>query len=284
VARGASDLLGLLVHDISDPYFSIIASGVMRYAEKHGLFVLMASTWRSAENEIEYVSMLRGHRARAVVVVGSRFSSTSETARLRRELAAVQAAGGRVACVGQNRLGVPTVAPDNRRGAADLARTLYDLGHRRFAILAGPRHLLTARDRTAGFLAGLSDRGLPADAVEVVHDEFTRDGGYTAATALVSAGTPATCVFAVNDVMATGALAAFLARGVAVPGDVSVAGFDDIPMVRDLVPSLSTVALPLTEMGRLAAEMALAPEGTEGSQVRRVRGEVILRDSTRRWP
>ena len=125
----------------------------------------------------------------------------------------------------------------------------------------------------AGFAGALDELGLPAP--QIVHGSFDRDGGYTAASQVSGA----TCVFAVNDVMAVGALAAFRDRGIRVPDDVSVAGFDDIVTLRDLVPALSTVRLPLAYMGARALELAL--EEAKGIRVESVAGEVVLRESTR---
>jgi LacI family transcriptional regulator len=282
VARGASDIVGLVVHDIADPYFSTIAAGVTAEAEERGMVVLLANTWRDPELELRYVSMLSAQRARAVIIVGSRSTRRAEADRLRREIERFQSQGGHVACISQNRLGTDTVRPQNASAARALARQLARLGHRRFAILAGPPNLLTARDRMTGFRHGLLDEGVAADAIEVHTGPFTRDGGFEVAEKLVADGLGASCVFAVNDVMAVGAMAAFRAAGISVPDDVSVAGFDDIATLRDLVPPLTTVHLPLEQMGREAARLALDDRGARrrGARVVDVAGEVIVREST----
>ncbi len=281
VARGASNVVGLVVHDIDDPYFSAITAGVMRVAEEHGMIVTLGSTTRSPEREIEYVAMLRAQRARAVILAGSRFADRELVAKLAREVDLFRAGGGRVACISQRKLPAHTVLPENRAGARDLARQLVRLGHRRFAVLAGPQEILTARDRLAGFREGLSAEGITLERSHIVHGAFTRDGGYAALEELLRRGLDITCIFAVNDVMAVGAMAALRENGVRVPRDVSIAGFDDIATLRDLAPGLTTVRLPLQEMGAQAAQLVLA-DGTDGCRVLRVKGEVVLRDSTRR--
>jgi LacI family transcriptional regulator len=282
LARSASDIVGLVVHDIADPYFSSIAAGVTRVAEELGAMVVLGTTLRDPQREIEYAAMLRAQRARAIVLVGSRTTDREVTGRLAAELAAFQASGGRVACVGQARLGVLTVEPDNRTGARRLARTLAGLGHRRFAVLSGPGDLLTARDRLDGFRQGLAGSGGTAD--DVVEGAFTRDGGYASALELLRRGTEATCVFAVNDVMAVGAMAAFRERGVNVPEGMSVAGYDDIATLRDTIPALTTVRLPLERMGEQAAHLALLPKVPGDTDPIKAPGAVILRESTRRLP
>jgi LacI family transcriptional regulator len=284
MARGASNVVGLVVHDVADPYFSTIADGVMRQCEQRGLVVVLASTRRDPAREIGYVSTLRAQRAQAVIIVGSRTSDRELTARLAKEVADYAASGGRVACVSQNRLGTNTVLVENRAGARDLATELVGLGHRRFAVLAGPTDLLTARDRHAGFVDGLARAGIPTGEVQVVHGPFTRDGGYAAAQRLVASAVSApTCVFAANDVMAVGAMAALREHGLRLPEDVSIAGFDDIKTLRDLVPPLTTVRLELEEMGERAAALALDSRPEDPPRLVRVRGRVVLRASTRAW-
>lgn len=277
LARNSSSLVGLVVHDITDPYFSCIAAGVTRVAEESGLVVVLGTTGRRPEREVELLSTLRAHRARAVVLAGSRTTDRAAQSRLATEIDAFTEQGGRVACVSQAKLGTDTVVPGNRAGGRALARALADLGHRKFAVLGGPSELVVARDRLAGFKAGLADAGVAPPVV--INGAFTRDGGYEAAMELLSMKTRVTCVFAVTDVMAMGAMAAMRERGVRVPDDMSIAGFDDIPTLRDTVPALSTVRLPLEEMGEIAAGLVLDAGGDEARTVR-VAGEVVLRAST----
>lgn len=273
VARGASSTVALLVSDIADPYFSAIAAGVFRAAEAEGLIVTMAVTGRDAAREIELVRMLRGQRPRLIVLAGSRYTDEDDRATLVAELEAFRATGGRVALVSQHELPFDTVAIDNAGGATALARALVDLGYRRFAVLAGPENLVTARDRSTAFAAAL-----PEPPVAVVHGEFTRDGGYAAATSLVDAGLgDIDLVFAVNDVMAIGALSALRDRGVEVPARVAVAGFDDVSTARDAWPALTTVRVPLEEAGAASVDLALG--GTEADSEAGVGGGVGGRGS-----
>ncbi|WP_133743518.1 LacI family DNA-binding transcriptional regulator [Actinorugispora endophytica] len=280
LARNTSSLVGLIVHDISDPYFSSIAAGVTNRAEEEGLVVVLGTTGRAPQRETHLLSTLRAHRARAVVLVGSRSIDEESNRRLAAEIGMFAKQGGRVTCVSQEGLPADTVVPDNHNGAAALARYLISQGHRRFAILAGPTDLRTARDRLDGFHAALSGAGIELAHHNVVHGAFTRDGGYESTRRLLAAGTDATCLFVVNDVMATGAMAALRDAGLRVPEDLSVAGFDDIPTLRDLTPALTTVRLPLEWMGEEAARLALREEPADEPRVISVNGEVVARDST----
>jgi LacI family transcriptional regulator len=282
LARNSSVLVGLVVHDIADPYFSCIAAGVTQVAEAAGLVVVLGTTGRAADRELELLSTLRAHRARAVVLAGSRTTDRATTARLAREIQTFAGQGGRVACISQARLPADTVVPGNRAGARALARELAALGHRRFAVLGGPAELITARDRVAGFRAGLAEAGVELPDSAVFPGAFTRDGGYQTTLEVLAARTGATCLFAVNDVMAMGAMAALRGRELRVPEDVSVAGFDDIPTLRDLAPALSTVRLPLEELGERAAQLALNGAAPRQPRTVRIAGEVVLRESTAR--
>ncbi|MEN8654445.1 LacI family DNA-binding transcriptional regulator [Streptomyces sp. 21So2-11] len=279
LAGASNNTVGVICHDVSDPYFAAIASGVMRAAAERDLLVMLASTFREPAREVAYVSMLRAQRARAILLIGSGFEDREWERSLHAELDPYTRGGGRVAVVSRHRsLRVDTVLPENREGAAALARALLGLGHRDFAVLTGPPSLTTVADRLAGFREGLAAAGVPL--THVVEGAFTRDGGHAATVELLARGARPTCVFAVTDVMAVGALAAFRAHGLRVPEDVSLAGFDDIPLVRELSPPLTTVALPLTLTGRHAIALALREPHGARSRVQRVAGEVVLRAST----
>ena len=286
MARGSTATLGLIVHDIADPYFSTIAAGVIDAAADRGLLVTVASTQRDPAAELRHIELLRQARAQAMVLAGSRLDNPAQLDAVRSALRAFTRGGGRVACIGQDVLGVSTVVVENRLGAAGLAAALHRAGHRRFGVLAGPPGHLTARDRTEGFCYGLSDLGAEPSAGHVVACAFTRDGAYAATADLVAAAggnAPVDCLFAVTDVMALGAFAALRDAGLRVPDDIGVAGFDDISTLRDVVPGLTTVRLPMAEMG--AQVVGIALDGEPGT-IRRVpvRGEIVLRVSTARRP
>ncbi len=297
VATGQSTMIGVVVHDIADPYFSSIAAGLIEAADARRLLVCIASTPATEAAEREYVALMRAQRARAVILIGSRSDDATAREALRAEIAAFIRSGGRAVAVGQDLLGVDTVLPENAAGAEALARAMVALGHRRFAVLAGPRGLLTARDRLDGFRAGLAAWSVPLEATRVVHGPFTRDGGYEAMSAVLAAAGPLPdCVFAVTDVMAMGALARLRAGGLQVPADIALTGFDDILTLRDVYPPLTTVRLPLKRMGEMAVGLVLAEAPAAASDIGNVTsadmaadqqprvipvpGEVILREST----
>jgi LacI family transcriptional regulator len=160
-----------------------------------------------------------------------------------------------------------------------MADALLGMGHRKFAVVTGPHMLTTVKDRLAGFTQRLAKAGVDLPQRHCVGGDFTRDGGYAAMTELLRRGLDVTAVFVLNDAMAIGALSACRDTGVRVPDDLSLAGFDDIPIVRDLDPPLTTVHLPLAELGAQAMSLALDQPSTR-RRTRRVSGKVMVRAST----
>ncbi|GAA1112878.1 LacI family DNA-binding transcriptional regulator [Arthrobacter flavus] len=289
VAKGATTTVALLVADISDPYFSTIASGVIQAAESAGLVVTIAVTGRNPERELATVRALRGQRPRVMILAGSRMAGSPQEADLRKELSAFEENGGRVAFISQNAAPFATVLLDNRGGARALAESLVELGYRCFAVVAGPPTIVTSQDRLQGFRDGLAAHGLDLAEHHIAHTDFTRDGGYQAATDLLQAGLDdVDLLFAVSDVMAMGAMSALRDAGLEPGRDLGVAGYDDIPTVRDITPSLTTVRIPLEEVGRRALELAFGVAqgqdgaGQGGSSTIPVVTEVVRRDSTPR--
>jgi LacI family transcriptional regulator len=279
VARGTSNTVALVVGDIADPYFSALASGVIHAADQRGLIVTMAATGIDPDREISTLAALRGQRPRAVILAGSRRIDRSVESRIDHELTAIENAGGHVALIGSRSPGFKSVAILNREGAAALADALVDRGYRDFVVLAGGSELHTARERTAGFVDAALARGVEISSARVSHGEFSRDGGYATMAALLADGVRPDCVFAVTDVMALGAMAALREAGITPGTEVAVAGFDDIQLVQDVSPSLTTVALPLADIGARALEIALSVE-PDDSLTTPFEGSVVLRDST----
>ncbi len=282
MARGQTATVGLIVHDIADPYAASVASGVMSAAAERDLIVTISSTLSDPEEEIRHVEALRRQRARAVILAGSRFADRDLERQLADELLGILETGGHVAAIGQRRLPVNTVEIDNAEGGRRLARVLWSLGYRRFAVLAGPEALLTSEDRFLGFRAGLAECGHQLPDENVIATQFTRDGGYVAMTELLDREIEVEAVFAVNDVMAVGAMAALREQGHRVPEDLALAGFDDIPTLRDVQPPLTTVRIPLVEIGRRA--LSLAMDGAGGDPdvpvAVTIAGDVVVRAST----
>ncbi len=280
LARSSTGLIGLVVQDIADPYFSMIAYGVQSVAQQNGRQMLLASTNRDPVAEHASFSAFMAYRTDAIVMAGSRRSGeASGQDRLVQLAAAYTRNGGTVAIIGQQVDDYISVVPNNADGAARLARELLTVGHRRFALITGPDWLRTSTDRINAFRAEVG--GTPGAAIEwSVGTDFSRDGAYDAATAQLSGYADADlplCIFATTDVMALGVLSACRDLGLRVPGQIGVAGFDDINTLRDTSPSMTTVRLDLEGMGRAAAQLVTNPDS---DAPRRFDAVPILREST----
>jgi LacI family transcriptional regulator len=271
--------VGVIVHDVSDPYFAEITRGIQRAASAADRLVMICHTYRDRERELAYVRNLHAQRVEAIIMAGSGLDDRVYSQRLAAQLDAFVGAGGKVTFVSRHHIPGDAVLPDNVGGAREMTRALIGLGHRNIGVITGPSLLTTTRDRFEGVRSAMREAGLALPPQNVVEGDFTRDGGYRAALALLDQAPGLTAIFALSDQMAVGALAALRERGIAVPGEVSVAGFDDISIARDVTPALSTVKVPMEQMGLRAMELALEPRSTE-LRVEYLPTEVLLRGST----
>lgn len=279
LAGGASATIGLIVHEIGDPYFSEIASGALRVAGRQSRMVQIVQAERTPESELAQIRALRAYRVGAMIIVGSGFADLSLEKATEAELVAFQASGGRVAVIGRHHLPADAVLPDNEAAGLTLGRHMLALGHRRIALVAGSAGLNTIQDRLAGISEALSEAGLTLKDVILIYGEFTREGGASATEEVLARYPETTAIIALSDQMAIGVLATLRERGMRVPADMSVAGFDDISVAADLAPSLTTVDIFMAEMGAIAVEMTMAKAASRPR--RRKTGHALkIRDST----
>lgn len=302
LARSRSGLIGLVVHDIADPYFATIAREVQQQVFASRSQVLLTQTDREIATEIRALRALIAQQVDALVLVGTHRYGTESDAAISTLLEGFERNGGKVIGLGQS-LGVGrTVVPDDAAAAHELATALVVEGHRRFAVVEGITGIPSAADRTSGFVTALTEAGIEVE-LSIAAD-LTREGGRELAARIAEhlAGAPADaaaaplCVFAPADVMALGALGALRRSGLAVPRDVAVAGFGGVPGAADANPTLTTISLPLGEMARRAVEWALgslpdpavdadtAADADASAREVHVRGDVVLRESTALGP
>lgn len=275
-ARGTSAIIALLVADIADPYFGEIASGVARGADEAGLVVTVAITDRDPEREVRLVRALRGQRPRGLILAASR-TSGELAPELAAELDLFAGGGGRVVALGAESETVRGVVIDNRGGADALGAALAERGYRRAIVLAAGEGVVTSDHRLAGFSAGFTQGG--GELGRVYRGGFTRESGRALMTEALGEGVePGTVVFGISDVVAIGALSALRDAGRSVGDDVALAGFDDIPTGRDVTPALTTVRIPLEEVGYHALHAAIDAEWAPAHADLAL--EVLLRAST----
>lgn len=278
LARSRDSSIGVVVHDVSDPYFSGIVRGMLAAREAGEGMLLICDTGRDPERELAYVAHFRALRVQAVILAASGREDRAFAARMADEVLAFEEAGGRVTFIGRHHTAGDAVVPDNVGGGTALARMLVGLGHTRIGVIYGPRHLTTTSDRLAGFRAGLDQAGVELPPERVAGGDFTRGGGAEGVRELLRRDPGLTAVWALNDVMAVGALTALAQDGVKVPGDLTLCGFDDIPLAADTTPGLTTVHVPMAEMGARALRFALRPDTNIVTE--QLPLEVVVRESS----
>jgi LacI family transcriptional regulator len=258
LARGLkakfSRTVGVIVHDIRDPYFSECARAIGDTAETHGFLPVVCSTDRDADKELRFVEMLREQRAAGVIFVGGGFVGSEYVESMRRHISAIQEYGGRVIALGPRADALPAEVPDNFTGARDATAYLIGLGHTRIALIDGPAGLMTCIERHEGYRVALAEHGIPYRRSLVVPGDFTEDGGCEAAARVLRMKDRPTAIFALNDLMAVGVVHEVRRHSLRVPDDVSVMGFDDLSFVRLIEPPLTTVSASMAQIGRAGME------------------------------
>ncbi len=280
LARAERGAVGVIVHDVSDPYFAEITRGLQRVAIDHGTLLVICNSYRDPVREREYVGLLGAQRVAAIVLAGSGYHDAKATDELNSSLRRYERGGGRVALIGRHELTGHAVLPANLEGSREAGAHVYGLGHRTVGVIAGPKELTTTSDRLTGLRQASRAVKASLPLRRIAYADYTRDAGFQAATDLLDADPTITALVAHNDRQAIGALAAARARGLAVPRDLSVVGFDDIQVAMDVTPALTTVRLPLEEIGARALTLALDTSIEAGQQVETVGAELVVRESS----
>lgn len=277
-----TNVIGVIVHDISDPYFAEIVRGLEDEAVERDHRVFVCSSDRDPSRELAYLRSLLGHRVDAIVLVGGEIRDPEYRSDLHRLLDAHRDGGGAVVLLAPHSYRAPSAGVDNVGGAQAMTRHLLDLGHRRIGHLGGPRHIRTSAMRLTGYRRALEDAGIAFEPGLVVDGRFTVEGGREATEELLERRPDLTAIFAANDVMAFGAMRAAADKGLRIPEDLSLAGFDDVQPASFAMTPLTTVHVPMRDLGRAGVQLAL--EGRSGSRPRSrvLPTEVVVRSSTAR--
>jgi LacI family transcriptional regulator len=255
IARGLrlrrTNTLGMLVPDITNPFFPPVIRGAEEAARERGYELVLCNTDDAPERETASLRLLRERQADGVLIATSRMADATLSAVRREHFPFVLLnRGSRVPAD-------LSVEVDNERAAESVIAHLAILGHRRIAHIAGPRSTTTGAERAGGYREAMKARGLPLEAALLAEaDAYAEASGYAAATRLLRAAP--TAIFAANDLLVLGALRAAREAHLRVPQDLSLVGINDIPLVGLIEPPLTTVRVPQREMGEIAARMLIA--------------------------
>lgn len=279
LVRKRTATVGLVIPDITNPFFPAVTRGVEDAASEAGFTVFLCNTDNDPVMEAQDVKKLRERMVDGLIFVG-----TTD----RHDLVETLITEGVPVVITDRQLvdlDVDTVLVDNALGALAACRHLVELGHTRIAHAAGHSLTRTGRDRCAGYRMALEEAGLPYDEALVASGDFTLQSGYRVAQILLGRSPRPTAIFAANDLMAMGVLRAVFEAGLSVPDDLSVVGFDDIQLAGLVKPGLTTVRQPAYEMGRTAMNMLLeriTGSAMDGGRNHTFQPELVLRGTTRR--
>ncbi|MEW5957563.1 MAG: LacI family DNA-binding transcriptional regulator [Chloroflexota bacterium] len=275
--RKQTHTIGLIVPDSANPFFAEVARGIEDASFEQDYSVILCNSDGDLSKELLYLNVLAEKQVDGILLVAVS-GVTPE------HLHTLQRRGPLLIVVDRDIPGVAvdSVLVDNARGGWLATRHLLDRGHRRIGCITGPSDLTPSAERVVGYRQVLQEAGLAPDETLIVKGDFQYESGYRAAHQLLTMVDPPTAIFACNDLMAVGVISAALTLGRQVPADLSVVGFDDIPLASFTNPPLTTVAQPKYEMGRLAATLLLERLLKRDLPARRrlLDTELIIRQST----
>jgi LacI family transcriptional regulator len=274
-----TETLGVLLPDLYGEFFSEVIRGMDDTAQRNGFHLLISRAYADRHGIETAIRAMRG-RVDGVVVMSPDLDAES-LLNMPSTMPVV------LLCSVSRGNGIDSLTIQNCRGAREMVGHLVSLGHRRIAIIKGSPRNYDAAERLRGYRIALRDAGIVPDTSLELTGNFTEAGGYAAAIELLAMGVRPTAIFAANDSMAIGALSALRESGVEVPEEMAVAGFDDIPLARYMDPPLSSVHVPICELGARAVEILLEGITHKNGHARkreRVSTKLVIRSSTGRQP
>lgn len=243
--------IGLIVPDVELPFFAWVARSIENAARDVGYNVILCNSGWSLKQELLYLDNLRARRVDGLICISVLLTNEHVAPLLKRHMPVVWFEQARTDGISD------AVVIDNHRGAYDATMHLVAQGHRRIGCVLGLGQALLTADRIKGYRRALSDSGIAFDESLLCTGDYEPSAGLAGAHQLLSMPKPPTAIFAFNDMMALGALQAANERGLRVPDQIALIGFDGIPLTEYTSPPLSTVRQPIPEMSRIAIDMLL---------------------------
>ncbi len=275
LAGGESRVVGLLVDYLSSSYMDEIIRGIDEALDAENYDLMLYTTHRRKTKESAYVTKLTRRLADGLLLILPRNASAYlDTLRQRRfPHVLIDHLSDK-----QN---VPSISTTNFRGAYEATAFLLSLGHRRIGFITGTMEFGCASERLDGYRAALKDHDLACDPQLVCEGDFMQPQGYQCAHRLLGLAEPPSAIFSSNDMMAFGVMEAARERGLRLPEDLSIVGFDDIPQASHVHPALTTVRQPLEEMGRSGAHLLLKYIAHPTAEIERIElpTRLIIRES-----
>jgi LacI family transcriptional regulator len=251
--RDTSNMIGMIIPDITNPFFPAVVRGAEDVAFSNGYRLVLCNTDNNHSKELVHLNELRTYLPAGLIVIPSNFSDLTAQAEIYRK------AGTGVVCIDRlpkNWIG-DSVTADNEEGSYNATRYLIKMGHARLAVITGPLHLTNAQERLSGFKRAIREAKLQLAPEYIQETSFDKSGGLSKALVLLRLIPRPTAIFAENDLIALGALLAIREAGLRCPEDVSLMGFDDLDLAETTHPSLSSVSQSGYQLGTTAAKLLL---------------------------
>ncbi|PHD71713.1 LacI family transcriptional regulator [Bacillus sp. AFS043905] len=240
----------VVVPDITNTFFSKVLRGIESVAMESGYQVLLGDALNNMDRESGYLNILQQKKADGMILLTARIDG-QVVEDIAKQFPVV------LACEYTEGFEIPTVSIDNISSARKATEHLINLDHKRIGFLSGPFNSVLGRDRLKGYNQAMAQHSLPILSTMVQEGDFSYESGFNLTLKLLANEVPPTAIFAANDEMAIGAIKAIKSKGLSVPGDISVVGFDDIKFASIFEPSLTTVAQPSFDIGRIAMELLI---------------------------
>jgi len=246
-------MLGMVISDITNPFFPQVVRGAEDAALKHGYLLVTINTDDHIEREKDVLSVLRARRVDGILLVVAPSKGDVE------HIQKTMQSGVRIVCLDRIPPGIAVdgVSVDNVKGANVCVRHLVSMGHRKIAIITGSLDLQTARDRLEGYRQALREAKVPVETHWIREGDFRAESGYRLAKDLMLARQRPTALFVSNGMMCLGVLRALDEAGIRCPQDLALASFDDIPLADVFRPHLTAVAQPAYEIGNRGVDLLI---------------------------
>lgn len=274
LVTGRTGSIGIIVRDICDPFYPPLVHGVTAVANENEYSSFLCNLCVDPETAY-YLRLVKENRVDGVIITTSHIPDE--------QVLLIRDAGVPLVLVNRQMSDVVSICTDNERGGHEAVCHLVELGHRQIAFIGVPSFVKSGIPRRRGYDRALEEHGLTPNPDLIVVEENSADGGYCAATTLLARRQNVTAVFAYDDVMAIGAMRAFQERGIRIPEDLAIVGYDDIPLAAHVSPPLTTVRQAIQMMGIRAMQMLIKlMEGEEPEEVETLlQPQLIVRQSSR---
>lgn len=248
---GRSRIIGLIISDIGNPYFTSVVRGIEDVAYASGYSMILCNSDEDPEKEELYINVFLDSAISGAIIACANEESVSGGKLLQADIPIVAMDRRMI------NFDVDTVVTNNIQGAYDAVVHLIEQGHQRIGFIGGPLYTTTGKERWEGYKKALMENDLEAFPELIKEGDFKQTSGYKAACQFLDEEDPPSAMFVANNLMTLGALNAIHEKGLRIPSDIAIVGFDDLPWAQSLDPPLTAIEQPVYELGRTAANLLL---------------------------